>query len=564
LRAGSDREDALRSETRLHESHWPADTSEPLLEITLGGLLRQVASEVPDRVALVDAVANPTQRRRWTYAELLTRAEQTARALLKRFSPGERVAVCAPNGPEWIWLQHGLSFAGLVMTPINPTFKAKEIEAILRDSEAVGVFHANRFRDNDLEEIIASLRPRLPRLRETIPMSRFEVFIGDFDSSTSLPTIAPRDILQIQYTSGTTGVPKGACLHHLGAINTSRFVARRACFTDAGVWLNAMPMFHIAGPVVTAMATLSSRGTYVLAPGFDPAAMLELIESERANATLIVPTMILAMLDHPDFKIRDHASMRVITTGAAMVPATLVKRTKEAFGSDVMILFGQTEVNGVVSTTTLDDSVDDQSQTLGRPLPQVEVRIVDVVTGRTLPIGTPGEFCVRGYQNMHGYCGPEAASSVAIDEDGWLHMGDIGVMDERGYLRITGRLKDMIIRGGMNIYPREIEDVLFDHPGVNDVSVIGVPDDKWGESIAAVIRPVDGRAPPAPEDLHAFCRERLAAHKAPSLWFFVAGYPTTASGKIQKFVLQDWVRDRKIAPAMLIDSRSRVASSAGG
>jgi len=554
----------LGTETRLHESYWPADTSEALLEITLGGLLRRVASEVPDRIALVDAVADPTKRRRWTYAELLSKSEQTARALLKRFSPGERIAVCAPNCPEWMWLQHGLSFAGLIMAPINPSFKAKEIEAILRNSEAVAVFHAAQFRDNNLEEVIASVRPRLPRLRETIPMSRFEDFIGDFDPSTSLPAIAPRDILQIQYTSGTTGVPKGACLHHLGAINTSRFVARRACFPDAGVWLNAMPMFHIAGPVVTAMATLSSRGTYVLAAGFDPSILLELIESERANATLVVPTMILALLDHPEFKTRDHTSMRVITTGAAMVPAALVRRTKEAFGSDVVILFGQTEVNGVVSTTTLDDSVEDQSQTLGRPLPQVEVRIVDVVTGQTLPVGTPGEFCVRGYQNMRGYCGLEEESSTAIDKDGWLHMGDVGTMDERGYLRITGRLKDMIIRGGMNIYPREIEDVLFDHPGVNDVSVIGIPDDRWGESIAAIIRPVDGLAPPTPEDLHAYCRERLAAHKAPSLWFFVASYPTTASGKIQKFVLQDWVRDHKIAPAKLIESRKKTASATGG
>jgi fatty-acyl-CoA synthase len=554
----------LISETRLHESYWPADTSEALLEITLGGLLRQVASEVPDRIALVDAVADPTKRRRWTYAELLSKSEQTARALLKRFSPGERIAVCAPNCPEWIWLQHGLSFAGLIMTPINPTFKAKEIEAILRNSEAVGIFHAAQFRDNNLEEIIASLRHRLPRLRETIPMSRFEDFIGDFDPSTTLPSIAPRDVLQIQYTSGTTGVPKGARLHHLGAINTSRFVARRACFPDAGVWLNAMPMFHIAGPVVTAMATLSSRGTYVLAAGFDPPTLLELIESERATATLVVPTMILALLDHPEFKTRDHTSMRVITTGAAMVPAALVRRTKEAFGSDVMILFGQTEVNGVVSTTTLDDSVEDQSQTLGRPLPQVEVRIVDVATGRTQPIGTPGEFCVRGYQNMHGYCGLEEESSAAIDQDGWLHMGDIGLMDERGYLRITGRLKDMIIRGGMNIYPREIEDVLFDHPAVNEVSVIGVPDDTWGECVAAVIRPVNGLAPPTPEELHAYCRERLAAHKAPSLWFFVASYPTTASGKIQKFVLQDWVRDGKIDQAKLIEGRGKIASATRG
>jgi fatty-acyl-CoA synthase len=538
----------MRVENCLQESYWPADTSEELLDIALGDLLRQVASEVPDRVALVDAVADQTKRRRWTYAQLLARAEQTARALLKRFSPGERVAICSANCAEWILLQHGISFAGLIMTPINPAFRTIEIEAILRGSEAVGIFYAAQYRDNNLEETIESLRNRLPALREAVRMADFDDFVADFDPLIALPEVAPDHTLQIQFTSGTTGAPKGALLHHRGTLNTSRFVANRTGFPDGGVWLNAMPMFHVGGSVVAGMATLNSRGTYVLAPGFEPASMLELIESERANATLIVPTMIIAMLDHPDFKTRDHSSMRVITTGAAMVPAALAKRTKEAFGSDVVILFGQTEVNGVVSTTTLDDTLEDQSQTLGRPLPQVEVRIADVVTGQTQPIGTPGEICVRGYQTMHGYCQLEEESRKTIDEDGWLHMGDLGIMDSRGYLRITGRLKDMIIRGGMNIYPREIEDVLFDHPKVSEISVLGIPDQKWGEIIAAVIRPVDPAAPPSPDELDAYCRKKLAAHKAPVAWFLVANYPTTASGKIQKFMIRTWIEDGVIAP----------------
>jgi fatty-acyl-CoA synthase len=300
-------------------------------------------------------------------------------------------------------------------------------------------------------------------------------------------------------------------------------------------------MFHIAGPVVTGMATLISRGTYVLAPRFDPALMLELIESERANATLIVPTMIIDLLDHPDFPMRDLSSMKVILTGAAAVPAALVRRAKDAFGCGLVILFGQTEVNGVVSQTTLNDTIEDQTQTLGRPLPQVEVRIADPVTGSVQPLEVPGEICVRGYQNMHGYCGLEEDTKAAISADGWLRTGDIGVMDSRGYLRIVGRLKDMIIRGGMNVYPREIEDVLFDHPEVAGISVVGIPDEKWGEIVAAVIRPVDLAAPPSPDELHAFCRARLAAHKAPAAWYFVEGYPLTPSGKVQKFMLQRWI-----------------------
>jgi fatty-acyl-CoA synthase len=282
--------------------------------------------------------------------------------------------------------------------------------------------------------------------------------------------------------------------------------------------------------------------------------MLELIESERANGGLFVPTMILALLEHPDFSKRDLSSYRVMLSGASVVPAALVNRTKAAFGADLVILFGQTELNGVVCVTTPTDSVEDQSETLGRPLPQVDLRIVDPETGATQPIDTPGEIWIRGYQAMLGYCGMEEATRATIGADGWVRMGDLAAMDARGYLRITGRLKDMIIRGGMNIYAREIEDVLFDHPSVAEVAIIGIPDERWGEVVAAVIRPADPETPLSPDALHAHCRARLAAHKAPSVWFSVVAYPLTPSGKIQKFVLQDWVKAGSLTP--LIWSRS--------
>jgi fatty-acyl-CoA synthase len=536
-----------RTEVTLRESYWPADTSQELREVTLGGLLREVAAQVPDRIALVDGVPDAGERRRWTYAQLLADAERVARALRARFAPGERVAVYAANCAEWILLQHGMSLAGLVLVPLNPAYKAAEVEVILRSAGASGVFHAERVRDNDTAGIVAGLRPHLEELREAWPLEELLRFAGTADPATALPEPAPGDVLQIQYTSGTTGTPKGALLHHKGVINTARYVADRAEFPEDGVWVNAMPMFHIGGAAVARMGCLSRRGTFVLAPRFEPGGLLELIESERCNVTLVVPTMILALLDHPSFPQRDLSSMTTVLSGAAAVPATLVRRTIEQIGCGFSILFGQTEINGVVCQTGLDDDVTDQAETLGRPLPHAEVKIADPTDGAVMPIGEVGEICVRGYQTMQGYYGMPQATGAALAEDGWLRTGDLGMMDERGYVRIAGRLKDMIIRGGMNLFPREIEDVIFDHPEVAQASVIGVPDERWGEVVAAVVVPRDPAAPPDPGELAAFCRERLARHKAPVLWCFVEEFPLTPSGKVQKFKLQELVASGAIA-----------------
>jgi fatty-acyl-CoA synthase len=537
----------------LTESYWPADTSEELLELTLGDLLRATAAEVPDRVALVEGVADPAARRRWTYAELLADAERVARALLGRFAPGERVAVYAANCPEWVLLQHGMSLAGILMVPLNPAYKAAEVRDMLAGCEAAGIVHADRFRDNDMAAVVAGLE--LGHLRERMPLSDLAALLAAADPAaeminTELPAVAPDDPLQIQFTSGTTGSAKGALLHHRGVVNTCRYVALRAGFPEGGVWINAMPMFHIGGAAVTAIGCLSRRGTYVLAPGFDPAGTLELVESEGGNAMLVVPTMLQALLEHPDAATRDLSSIRTILSGAAAVPAALVTRTKRQLGCDFTILFGQTEINGVVCQTSIDDALADQVDTLGRPLPHAEVTIADPVTGEVLPLGEAGEIRVRGYQNMRGYHGQPEATRATLDEQGWLHTGDLATMDERGYLRIAGRLKDMIIRGGMNLYPREIEDVLFDHPDVAQVSVIGVPDPEWGEVVGAIVVPRDRHRPPRPEDLDQHCRARLAAHKAPRLWYLVDEFPLTPSGKIQKFRLRQMAGNGEITPAV--------------
>jgi fatty-acyl-CoA synthase len=379
------------------------------------------------------------------------------------------------------------------------------------------------------------------------------------DAAVQLPVILPSQTLQIQYTSGTTGSPKGALLHHRGVINTARNIALRMRFPDGGIHINAMPMFHIAGSAVAEMGVLAMRGTFVLMPHFDAGLMLELFEAERGNATLIVPTMILGLLDHPDRPRRDVSSLQTILSGAANVPAALVRRTQELLNCNICIIFGQTESNGPITLTSPDDSVEDQTETVGRPLPHVDVKIVDPETEATLALDTVGEIWVKGYQTMSGYHALPAESKATVRADGWLRTGDLGTMDDRGYVKITGRLKEMIIRGGMHLYPKEMEDVLFDHPAVSQVSVLGVPDEKWGEVVAIVLLVKDPENPPSVESLHAFAAARLASQKVPELWFFVREYPLTPSGKIQKPVLREWITTKKILPVAWQRPGSRAA-----
>jgi fatty-acyl-CoA synthase len=309
-----------------------------------------------------------------------------------------------------------------------------------------------------------------------------------------------------------------------------------------------MPMFHIAGSAVAEMGVLAKRGTFVLMPHFDAGLMLELFESERGNATLIVPTMILGLLDHPDRPRRNVSTLQTILSGAANVPAALVRRTQELLDCQICIIFGQTESNGPITLTSPGDSVEDQTETVGKPLPHVNVKIVDPETEATVPLETVGEIWVKGYQTMSGYHALPAASKATVREDGWLRTGDLGTMDRRGYVKITGRLKEMIIRGGMHLYPKEMEDVLFDHSDVSQVSVLGIPDEKWGEVVAAVLLAKDPDHPPTVEDLHAYCAGRLASQKVPELWFFVREYPLTPSGKIQKPVLRDLIVSQAMKP----------------
>ncbi|GAA4359243.1 AMP-binding protein [Variovorax defluvii] len=532
----------------LTESHWHPDTSEALLDATLGDLLRELADAVPDRTAFVEAVADAARRRRWTYRQLLEDAQGVAMALLRRHQPGERVAVWAPNCAEWILLQHGASLAGLVLVTVNPAYVGEEVRHVLAASGASGIFHADRYRTTDMTEVVGELRAGLPGLRYAVAFSRFERFVDEGRHvQVRLPVVRPDDMVQIQFTSGTTGRPKGACLHHRGIINAARFAARRARFPDGGVWATAMPLFHVGGCAGSQLGAMSSRGTFVLQPSFDAGAMLEIIESEKVGHLHAVPTMVLALLDHPDASARRLDTLRTLMSGGSPVPAELVERARRELGCSFSITFGQTELNGVVSQTSPDDTPERQSLSIGRPAAQAEVKIADPATGNVRPLGQPGEVWVRGYQTMLGYFDSPEATCETLRPDGWLRTGDLASMDAAGYLRIEGRLKDCIIRGGENVYPREIELVLLAHPGVKQACVVGAPDDRWGEIVAAVIQCERGD-PPSTLDLHHHCRAHLAPYKTPVLWFFVEHYPTTSSGKIQKYAIREWIAEGRLVP----------------
>jgi len=510
----------------------------PVLETTVGGVLRAAAERAAQTTALVEGTADRVERRRWSYADLLADSERVAQALLGRFTPGERVAVWAPNSPEWVLLEFGAALAGLTLVTVNPALQASEVAYVLGQSRAHGVVHAPAYRGGDLGGMLREVRGGLPGLREVISLADWDGFVGSASATERLPDVDPDDPAQIQYTSGTTGFPKGALLSHRGITNNGRFCAQILRAEPGDVWVNPMPMFHTAGCVLLTLGPVQQLATQVVVPGFEPGLVLNLIESEHSAMLGGVPTMLLGLLGHPGFGTTDFSSVRVGFSGGSTVPPTVVQRVDSALGVPLTLVFGQTEASPSITQTWPEDSADDRAHTLGRPHPHVEVKIADPATGQAVPAGTVGEILTRGYHVMKGYFDNPEATGEAIDAEGWLHTGDLGSADERGYCRIEGRLREMIIRGGENIYPREIEQVLHTHPAVADVAVVGVPDEHWGEQPAAFIRRAPGLEA-TQEELADYCRARLAAHKAPRHWVFTDAFPLTASGKVQKFVLRE-------------------------
>ncbi len=525
------------SDPSLTSARGPAGSSSPVLETTVGGVLREAAERAAGTFALVEGRPDRRERRRWSYADLLADSELVACALLGRFAPGERVAVWAPNCPEWLLLEFGAALAGLTLVTVNPALQAREVQYVLGQSSAHGIVMAPTYRGADLAEMLAQVRGSLPGLREVISLADWDAFAGSGSPAERLPKVSPDDAAQIQYTSGTTGFPKGAVLRHRGITNNARFCAQALQAAPGDVWVNPMPLFHTAGCVLLTLGPVQGLFTQVLVPGFEPGLVLNMQESEHGALFGGVPTMILALLDHPGFCGTDFSSLRCAFSGGAAVPPALVRRVEAALGVPFSITFAQTEASPCITQTRLDDSPDDRAETLGQAHPHVEAMIADPVTGQPAAADTIGEILTRGYHVMAGYFDNPAATSEAIDAAGWLHTGDLGLADERGYFRIEGRLKEMIIRGGENIYPREIEQLLFAHPAVADAAVVGVPDDHWGEQVAAFIRAAPEHTVTA-EELAGYCGARLAAHKIPRHWIFTDAFPMTGSGKIQKFLLR--------------------------
>jgi fatty-acyl-CoA synthase len=523
----------------LSTSQWPATDSIELRETTVGMVLREGAERFASAAALVEGTPGHAEdRRRWTFETMLADAERVAGALLERFEPGERVAVWAPNIPEWILLELGVALAGMVLVTVNPAYRSKELEYVLRQSRASGIFLVREYRGNPMAACLEEVWPGLRDLREAVSFTDWDAFVATAPSSARLPEVRPTDPAQVQYTSGTTGFPKGALLRHRGITNNARIWAILTGLEPGDAYAHPFPMFHTAGCATAVLGTLQAGARHVPVYAFDPFLMLELMEAERATLAAGVPTVLISLLECPDLATRDLSALRVVISGATTVPAELVRRVEETLGVDLLIMFGTTECSPMVSAVRLDDSVIDKAETIGRPVPQTEVKVVEVATGETAVCGAVGELCVRGYCVMTGYFDMPDQTAAAIDADGWYHTGDLASMDDRGFLRIAGRLKEMIIRGGENIYPREIEEVLFEHPKVADVVVVGVPDAKWGEQVAAFIRSAPGE-PPTREELLAYCRATLASHKTPRHWEFVDEFPLTASGKVKKFVLRE-------------------------
>jgi fatty-acyl-CoA synthase len=523
----------------LAEAHYPPDRSQPVFERSIGDALRDAAAKWPYRTALIEGIAARDKRRRWTFPALLADSERVARAILSRFSPGDHVAVWAANSPEWVLIEFGAALAGVTLVAVNPAYLASELAFVLKQSKACGIFAQDSYRDRDLVPVVEQVRSDLPQLRTVIPLSTLDDFAAAAPAERALPAVTGDDVAQIQYTSGTTGIPKGARLTHRSLGNNGRFFAQTVGAKADDVWMNPMPMFHTAGCGLVTLGALQTGGAQVMPPGFDSGLMLQLCEEERGSIMLSVPTMVIRMLDDPSLARRDTRTWRLALIGGAPVAPELVRRAAQLVpGLKVAIGFGQTEASPYLTHTLPDDPHPDWIATVGRPMPQTEVRIVDPESGNTAPLDAIGEICARGYGVMKDYFDNPDATASAIDAEGWLHTGDLGSMDRHGYCRVQGRLKDLIIRGGENIYPREIEDLVFTHPAVANAAVVGVPDREWGEVAVAFVQ-IKAEAAADEAELTAFCRAKLASYKVPRIWRFVDQFPQTGSGKIQKFALRN-------------------------
>ena len=504
---------------------WSATTDIPLDDRAIGEVVVDNATAHPDRTALVWPHSGGL--RSWTWAELRAESEAFAHRLLTLADPGDVVAVFAANSPNWVVFEYGAALAGVTLAAINTASVDVEVDHVVRTCHARAVFADADFRGSPLLE-------RVRAIASDIPTIELAAWRGMPAGITSLPRVDADSPFLIQFTSGTTGKPRAAVLSHRAAFNCARYQMLRLDGTADDNWLNVLPLHHVGGSVCVLLSMLAVGGSTTLAPSFDAGAVLGLIQQSRATIIGLVPTMQLALLDHPDFATSDLASLRAVMSGGSVVPTSLIHRVEKSFGATVVNAYGQSESPSAIMTHPNDDAVT-KAETIGRPLDQREVRVCRS-DGSTAAFDEVGELLMRSPLTMDHYLG--SANDATLTADGWLHTGDLCSMDDRGVVRIHGRLRDVIIRGGENIYPAEVEDVMLRHPAVADVAVIGAPDERWGEVPVGFYRPAGG-ATPTETDLTDFGRVALAGFKVPRRWIAVDAFPLTPAGKVKKFVLRE-------------------------
>jgi fatty-acyl-CoA synthase len=540
--------------------------------LSVGELLDLVAAHRPEDDALVYA----DRELRYSYAEFKEVTDRCARALMALgLNKGDHVAVWGHNVPEWVTLQFATGKVGVVLVTINPAYKAQELLYVLEQSDAAALFLTEGTEDANFVEILEEATPDLADAEpgeelevEGLPYLKHVVLIGD-EAAASAPHLisfeafmeeaekvsaneleerqdylSADEVINMQYTSGTTGFPKGVQLTHANIVKNAFFIGECMELGPEDRVCIPVPFFHCFGCVLGTLNTVAHEGTMVPVETFDPKAVLEVVHKERCTAVLGVPTMFIAELEHPKYEEYDTSSLRTGIMAGSPCPEEVMKQVVNDMGAEeITIAYGQTESSPVITQTRTNDPIERRVSTVGRALPDVEVKIVDMQSGEEAGTGEQGDLCTRGYHVMKGYYKMPEETEEVIDEDGWLHTGDLATMDKDGYVQIMGRVDDMVIRGGENIYPREIEEFLYTHPEISDVQVYGVPDQRYGERVAAAII-LKENASLTEEDVKEYCRENIARHKVPEYVDFVDEYPTTASGKIQKYKLRETAIER--------------------
>ncbi|MFE1172609.1 AMP-binding protein [Streptomyces sp. NPDC058773] len=518
----------------------------PLLGHTIGTDLARTIARFGDREALVEVASG----RRWTYTELGRAVDEVALGLLARgVAKGDRVGIWAPNCAEWVLVQYATAKIGAILVNVNPAYRVHELAYVLQQAGITVLVSATRHRTSDYRGMTEEVRAECPELREVIYIGD-ETWSGLLAAGATVPPdrltareaeLTADDPVNIQYTSGTTGFPKGATLSHHNILNNGYWVGETLAYTEQDRVCLPVPFYHCFGMVMGNLGSTSHGACIVIpSPAFDPAATLQAVQNERCTSLYGVPTMFIAELGHPEFTSYDLTSLRTGIMAGSPCPEEVMKRVvAEMHMTEVSICYGMTETSPVSTQTRRDDDLVHRTATVGRVLPHIEVKVADPTSGVTVPRGTPGELCTRGYSVMLGYWSDPERTAEVIDPARWMHTGDLAVMNDDGYVRIVGRIKDMIIRGGENVYPREIEEFLYSHPKIADVQVVGVPDDKYGEEIAACVILRDPEVPLTHAELTDYCRTRLAHYKVPRHLEILDAFPMTVSGKVRKVELRE-------------------------